>query len=107
MNDAPGEKKQVLPSQSQHSTLAQDTSPVNREQTEVGLELGIADGIELILGSAVGIVLGIKDGMELGFDVGMELGNTDGTKLGSGVGTELGSADVVGYELGGPCRERS
>jgi len=55
------EKIQKLPDHSQPFTFMQDTSPVKREQMEVGLELGIADGIELVLGSDVGIELGTDD----------------------------------------------
>mmetsp|Transcript_3067 Transcript_3067/g.4463 ORF Transcript_3067/g.4463 Transcript_3067/m.4463 type:complete len:89 (+) Transcript_3067:750-1016(+) len=68
LNDSPVDKTQKLPSHSQQSTLTQDSSLVKREQIEVGLELGIADGIELMLGFTDGIELGSADtvGCELG-----------------------------------------
>jgi len=46
------------------------TSFLRREQTEVGLELGIIDGMELILGTEVGMALGITDGEEVGSNDG-------------------------------------
>eukprot|EP00957_Ditylum_brightwellii_P113155 8629705-Ditylum_brightwellii.AAC.1 len=62
----------MLPDHAQPVVFRHLSSPLKREQIDVGPELGIADGTELILGSDVGAELGIVDGMELGSDESME-----------------------------------